>query len=166
MRFTFSRNHTITVPRQTSGSPSRNALPGRGEFTGAVCRRALARWQARLLHQLHSDHRHTRTVRLHSRYHHHTRANMSAEAFNAWGWRIPFLASIVLVVISLYIRLKLKESPTFTSIKSSGKVSLQPLTDAFTKWDNLRTAAAYWPFHLRADGATSMPGCTIPLALP
>jgi MFS family permease len=63
---------------------------------------------------------------------------MSADAFNDWGWRIPFLASIVLVVISLYIRLRLKESPIFASIKSSGKASLQPLTDAFTKWDNLK----------------------------
>jgi len=67
-----------------------------------------------------------------------TRANMTAEAFSDWGWRIPFLASIILVVISLYIRLRLKESPIFTSIKSSGKASLQPLTDAFTKWDNLK----------------------------
>jgi MFS family permease len=67
-----------------------------------------------------------------------TRANMSAEAFSAWGWRIPFLLSIVLVAISLYIRLKLRESPIFASIKSSGKASLQPLTDAFTKWENLK----------------------------
>jgi len=67
-----------------------------------------------------------------------TRANMSAEAFSDWGWRVPFLVSIVLVAISLYIRLRLRESPIFTSIKSSGKASLQPLTDAFTKWDNLK----------------------------
>jgi len=67
-----------------------------------------------------------------------TRANMSADAFNAWGWRIPFLVSIILVAISLYIRLKLRESPIFASIKSSGKASLQPLTDAFTQWANLK----------------------------
>ena len=67
-----------------------------------------------------------------------TRANMTPEAFQNWGWRIPFLASILLVVISLYIRLKLRESPIFLSIKSSGKASLQPLTDAFTKWGNLK----------------------------
>ncbi len=67
-----------------------------------------------------------------------TRANMTPEAFSAWGWRIPFLVSIVLVAISLYIRLRLKESPIFTSIKSSGKASLQPLKDAFTKMANLK----------------------------
>jgi MFS family permease len=67
-----------------------------------------------------------------------TRANMSTEAFNDWGWRIPFLVSIILVAISLYIRLKLKESPIFTSIKTAGRASLQPLTDAFTKWPNLK----------------------------
>jgi MFS family permease len=67
-----------------------------------------------------------------------TRANMTPAAFQAWGWRIPFLASIILVIISLYIRLKLKESPIFTSIKNSGKASIQPLKDAFTKWPNLK----------------------------
>jgi MFS family permease len=67
-----------------------------------------------------------------------TRANMTPEAFQAWGWRVPFLASIILVIISLYIRLKLKESPIFTSIKNSGKASIQPLKDAFTKWANLK----------------------------
>jgi MFS family permease len=67
-----------------------------------------------------------------------TRAYLTPDQFQAWGWRIPFLASIVLVVISLYIRLKLKESPIFASIKSSGKASIQPLKDAFTKWANLK----------------------------
>jgi MFS family permease len=67
-----------------------------------------------------------------------TRANMTPAQFQAWGWRIPFLASIILVIISLYIRLKLKESPIFTSIKNSGKASIQPLKDAFTKWPNLK----------------------------
>src|SRR5246127_4765288 len=53
-----------------------------------------------------------------------TQQSMSKEEFSAWGWRIPFLISIFLVAISLYIRLKLKESPIFSSIKSSGKASL------------------------------------------
>ncbi|HEY2459671.1 MAG TPA: MFS transporter [Candidatus Acidoferrum sp.] len=65
-----------------------------------------------------------------------TQQEMTPDAFKAWGWRIPFLASIVLVAISLYIRLKMKESPIFTQIKSSGMASTQPLKDAFTKWDN------------------------------
>ncbi len=61
-----------------------------------------------------------------------TQSWMSKEAFSAWGWRIPFLS------ISLYIRLKMKESPIFSSIKSAGTTSLQPLKDAFGKWDNLK----------------------------
>ncbi|MGI9102000.1 MAG: MFS transporter [Terriglobales bacterium] len=64
--------------------------------------------------------------------------SMSKEAFADWGWRIPFLASIVLVAISLYIRLKMKESPIFTQIKTAGMTSAKPLKDAFTHWDNLK----------------------------
>jgi len=67
-----------------------------------------------------------------------TQASMSKEEFSAWGWRIPFLISIILVAISLYIRLKLRESPIFAQMKSAGKTSIQPLKDAFTKWDNLK----------------------------
>jgi MFS family permease len=54
------------------------------------------------------------------------------------GWRIPFLISIFLVGISLYIRLRMKESPIFQHIKSSGMTSAAPLKEAFTKWDNLK----------------------------
>jgi MFS family permease len=67
-----------------------------------------------------------------------TQSWMSKEAFSAWGWRIPFLLSILLVSISLYIRLKMKESPIFASIKSAGMTSAQPLKDAFGKWENLK----------------------------
>jgi len=67
-----------------------------------------------------------------------TQQVMSKDAFSDWGWRIPFLISIFLVSISLYIRLKMKESPIFTQIKTTGMTSTQPLTDAFTKWDNLK----------------------------
>jgi MFS family permease len=65
-----------------------------------------------------------------------TQASMTTEDFREWGWRIPFLASIILVTISLYIRLKMKESPIFAQIKSSGMSSAKPLTEAFTKWEN------------------------------
>ena len=54
------------------------------------------------------------------------------------GWRIPFLISIVLVAISLYIRLRMKESPIFQHVKASGMTSANPLIEAFTKWENLR----------------------------
>src|SRR6187455_1830359 len=58
--------------------------------------------------------------------------------FKAWGWRIPFLLSLVLVAISFYIRMQLKESPLFSSLKASGKSSAAPLKEAFTEWPNLR----------------------------
>jgi MFS family permease len=63
---------------------------------------------------------------------------MTREAFSAWGWRIPFIISIFLVGISLYIRLRMKESPIFSRIKSAGMTSSRPLVEAFTKWDNLK----------------------------
>jgi len=63
---------------------------------------------------------------------------MSREAFGAWGWRVPFIISIFLVAISLYIRMRMKESPIFQQIKSAGMTSAQPLKEAFTRWDNLK----------------------------
>src|SRR5215467_5731686 len=63
---------------------------------------------------------------------------MTPENFQSYGWRIPFLVSLVLVMISLYIRLKMKESPIFTQIKSTGMSSAQPLKEAFTQWPNFR----------------------------
>jgi MFS family permease len=63
---------------------------------------------------------------------------MSPEAFRAWGWRAPFLISIVLVGVSLYIRLRMKESPIFEHIKSVGATSAKPLKEAFTRWANLK----------------------------
>ena len=63
---------------------------------------------------------------------------MTADAFRDWGWRIPFLISIGLVAISLYIRLKMKESPIFAHIKSSGMHSAKPLKEAFTQPANLK----------------------------
>jgi MFS family permease len=67
-----------------------------------------------------------------------TQNSMSKEDFAAYGWRIPFLVSVILVIISLYIRLKMKESPIFAQLKASGMTSTQPLKDAFTKWANLK----------------------------
>ena len=63
---------------------------------------------------------------------------MSAESFREWGWRVPFLISIALVAVSLYIRLRMQESPIFAHIKSTGMSSAQPLKEAFTRRDNLR----------------------------
>jgi predicted MFS family arabinose efflux permease len=61
------------------------------------------------------------------------------ESFDTWGWRIPFLASIVLLAISVYIRLQLAESPVFLEMKESGTRSKAPLTESFARWGNLRT---------------------------
>jgi MFS family permease len=63
---------------------------------------------------------------------------MSKEMFDSWGWRIPFIISIFLVGISLYIRLRMKESPIFQHIKSTGMTSAKPLKEAFTQWVNLK----------------------------
>ena len=63
---------------------------------------------------------------------------MSREAFASWGWRVPFLLSVLLVGVSLYVRLRMKESPIFRQIKSAGMTSAQPLKEAFTQWVNLR----------------------------
>jgi MFS family permease len=67
-----------------------------------------------------------------------TQNSMTKENFASYGWRIPFLISIILVAVSLYIRLKMKESPIFAQLKSAGMTSAQPLKDAFTKWPNLK----------------------------
>src|SRR6059058_901963 len=66
------------------------------------------------------------------------RLNMSAEAFAAYGWRIPFLLSIILLGFSLWIRLQLAESPAFQRMKDEGTRSKAPLTEAFGRWDNAK----------------------------
>jgi MFS family permease len=66
------------------------------------------------------------------------RAEMAEASFKSWGWRIPFLLSIVLLVVSVYIRLKLNESPVFLQMKAEGKGSKAPLRDSFTNWANLK----------------------------
>jgi MFS family permease len=63
---------------------------------------------------------------------------MSDGDFKTWGWRIPFLLSIVLVAMSMYIRLKLAESPLYASLKSAGKTSLAPLKESFGNWANFK----------------------------
>ena len=60
------------------------------------------------------------------------------DAFKAWSWRIPFLVSVVLLGISVYIRLRLQESPIFAELKSAGKASKTPLRDSFFKMPNAR----------------------------
>jgi MFS family permease len=63
---------------------------------------------------------------------------MSREAFASWGWRVPFIMSILLVGVSLYIRMRMKESPIFQHLKTTGMTSAQPLKEAFTQWENMK----------------------------
>lgn len=63
---------------------------------------------------------------------------ISVQKFEDWGWRIPFLISILLVGVSVYIRLRMKESPLFTEIKASGKISKNPLRESFINKANLK----------------------------
>src|SRR5574341_1267227 len=58
--------------------------------------------------------------------------------FDEWGWRIPFLISILLLAVSVYIRLQLNESPVFKRMKEEGKASKAPITEPFLRWDNLK----------------------------
>jgi MFS family permease len=66
------------------------------------------------------------------------RTSIGEDAFKAWGWRIPFLVSVALLGVSVWIRLQLNESPAFKKMKEEGKTSKAPLTDAFGKWSNLK----------------------------
>jgi MFS family permease len=68
------------------------------------------------------------------------RTAMGEEAFGNWGWRIPFLLSAILLVVSLWIRLKLNESPLFKRMVEEGKQSKRPLSEAFGEWANLKIA--------------------------
>lgn len=66
------------------------------------------------------------------------RYTLGEARFAAWGWRLPFLFSIVLLLISVWIRLKLSESPAFARMKAAGHTSKAPLSEAFGRWPNLR----------------------------
>ncbi|HEX7931427.1 MAG TPA: MFS transporter [Sphingomicrobium sp.] len=67
-----------------------------------------------------------------------TRAATGEQGFLEWGWRVPFLVSVVLLIISVWLRFKLSESPAFSKLKEEGDVSTTPLREAFGRWDNLK----------------------------
>ncbi|NPC58623.1 MFS transporter [Caenimonas soli] len=67
-----------------------------------------------------------------------TRTAMGESAFADWGWRIPFLVSIFLLAISVWIRLSMNESPAFQKMKAEGRTSKAPLTESFGQWKNLK----------------------------
>jgi MFS family permease len=116
-----------------------------------------------------------------------TRTALGEDAFKEWGWRIPFLVSIVLLAVSLWIRMQLAESPVFLKMKAQGTTSKAPLAEAFGRWSNLKIVliallgavmgqAVVWytgQFYalfflermLRVDGATTNVLTAIALAL-
>ncbi|KAG1450329.1 hypothetical protein G6F57_016426 [Rhizopus arrhizus] len=67
-----------------------------------------------------------------------TQAAMSAEDFRQWGWRLPFILSIVMLAISIYVRAKLHESPVFTRMKQQKRLSKNPIKETFGQWSSLR----------------------------
>jgi MFS family permease len=67
-----------------------------------------------------------------------TRTIIGEEAFADWGWRVPFLVSVIMLIISVYIRLSMNESPAFVKMKSEGKTSKSPLSESFGQWKNLK----------------------------
>ncbi len=71
-----------------------------------------------------------------------TRRAMTPDAFSDWGWRVPFLISAFLLGISLWIRLKLHESPVFLQMKAAGATSRAPLAESFLRWENLKSVLA------------------------
>jgi MFS family permease len=66
------------------------------------------------------------------------RLGFGEEVFSTWGWRVPFLLSVVLLGVSVYIRLKLQESPVFLEMKDAGTLSRAPLTESFGRWGNAK----------------------------
>ena len=67
-----------------------------------------------------------------------TRTALGEEAFAAWGWRIPFLVSVLLLAASVWIRMSMEESPVFRQMKAEGRGSRKPLREAFGQWSNLK----------------------------
>jgi MFS family permease len=67
-----------------------------------------------------------------------TQTLLGAEKFADWGWRVPFIVSILLLAVSVYIRLSMNESPAFAKMKAEGKTSKAPLTESFGQWKNLK----------------------------
>lgn len=67
-----------------------------------------------------------------------TRVTLGEEAFKEWGWRVPFLASMALLMVSIWIRMQLEESPVFKAMKEEGTHSKAPLAEAFGQWKNLK----------------------------
>lgn len=82
-----------------------------------------------------------------------TRAVVGLEAFDAWGWRIPFAVSIGLLGVSVWMRLKLTESPAFAKMKEEGEASKAPYAEAFGQWKNMKLVILAFLSMMCAQGA-------------
>ena len=82
-----------------------------------------------------------------------TRSITGEQAFLEWGWRIPFLISVVLLMISVWLRFKLSESPAFSKLKEEGEVCKRPLYEAFGRWENLKRVLIAFFGIMLAQGA-------------
>jgi MFS family permease len=82
-----------------------------------------------------------------------TRSALGEDAFNAWGWRVPFLMSVILLAISVWMRLKLSESPQFAKLRDEGTICKAPLTEAFARRDSLKRIALAFFAIMCAQGA-------------
>ena len=82
-----------------------------------------------------------------------TRSAVGDAAFLEWGWRVPFLVSVVLLIISVWLRFKLSESPAFQKLKEEGDISHTPLREAFGRWDNLKRVLIAFFGIMLAQGA-------------
>lgn len=82
-----------------------------------------------------------------------TRDILGEEAFSEWGWRVPFLMSALLVAISIWMRLRLKESPEFMRMQREGELSHTPYADVFLKWENLKYVLIAFVSLMGAQGA-------------
>jgi MFS family permease len=81
------------------------------------------------------------------------RTMLGEEAFRDWGWRLPFLGSVLVLALSLWARMKLEESPAFTILKRSGRVVKAPISEALGRWVNLRLILIALFGFMAADGA-------------
>ena len=91
---------------------------------------------------------------------------MTVDAFRAWGWRVPFLISIGLVGMSLYVRMRMNESPIFTHMKSTGMTSARPLKEAFTQWRQPQTGPGVAVRRHRRPGRRLVHGTVLRALLP
>lgn len=87
-----------------------------------------------------------------------TQASMTAEDFRQWGWRLPFILSIVMLAISIYVRAKLHESPVFTRMKQQNRLSRNPVKETFGQWSSLRLVLIALVGVTAGQGATYFTG--------